>query len=414
MAFFSWLRNRTSTRTPRRDGFQIRPTASRFRPRLEALEGRWLPSTLTVMNNLDTGAGSLRAAIAAANSGDKIVFAPSLNGQTITLTSGQLNISKNLTIQGPGASHLTISGDRVTRVFEVNANQLVVLTGLTINNGRAGFGGGIWNVGTLTISGCTLSGDSAFSSLTGLGGGIFNSPSGKLTVSQSTLSRDTAVSAGGGIYNLGMLTASGSTLSNNSAGGGGGGGFFIGGGSDVGAGSATATLTNCTLANNRVPFNGGGVFVNGGTTTLTNCTVSLNSTFSGDGGGIYISSSTVSILNLINTIVAGNTRPIGASGPDIFGAVATADHSLVGDGTGSLGIVNGANGNIVGGNGHPVINPLLGPLQNNGGPTQTMALLAGSPAIGHADNSKAPARDQRGLPRIDELGELTDIGAFEL
>ena len=94
--------------------------------------------------------------------------------------------------------------------------------------------------------------------------------------------------------------------------------------------------------------------------------------------------------------------------------MATADHNLVGNATGSSGIVNAVNGNIVGGNGHPVINALLGPLQNNGGPTQTMALLAGSPAIGHADNSKAPAKDQRGLPRIDELGELTDIGAFEL
>jgi hypothetical protein len=133
------------------------------------------------------------------------------------------------------------------------------------------------------------------------------------------------------------------------------------------------------------------------------------------GGGIYISSFIAGILNLINTIVAGNTTPIGVGGPDIFGFVATADHNLIGDGNGSLGISNGVNENIVGGElGHPVINADLGPLQNNGGPTQTMALLAGSRAIGHADNSKAPAKDQRGLPRIDEAGETTDIGAFEL
>ena len=94
--------------------------------------------------------------------------------------------------------------------------------------------------------------------------------------------------------------------------------------------------------------------------------------------------------------------------------MATADHNLVGDATGASGIVNGVNGNIVGGNGHPVINADLGPLQNNGGPTETMALLAGSPAIGHADNSKATATDQRGVTRVDEPGETTDIGAFEL
>jgi hypothetical protein len=84
------------------------------------------------------------------------------------------------------------------------------------------------------------------------------------------------------------------------------------------------------------------------------------------------------------------------------------------DAAGSTGIVNGVNGNIVGGNGNPVINPLLGPLQNNGGPTQTMALLAGSPAIGHANNAKAPATDQRGFTRLDLASETTDIGAFEL
>jgi hypothetical protein len=86
----------------------------------------------------------------------------------------------------------------------------------------------------------------------------------------------------------------------------------------------------------------------------------------------------------------------------------------VGDATGSTGIVNGVNGNSVGGNSNPVINADLGPLQNNGGPTQTMALLSNSPAIGHADNSKAPATDQRGFTRLDVAGKMIDIGAFEL
>src|SRR5262245_16126875 len=106
MGLTSWLRNRLGNRAPRAPQ---RPAAPRFRPQLECLEDRWLPSTLTVTNNEDSGPGSLRADIAAAKSGDTIVFDPSLNGQTITLTSGELVINKNLTIQGPGAGLLTIS-----------------------------------------------------------------------------------------------------------------------------------------------------------------------------------------------------------------------------------------------------------------------------------------------------------------
>jgi hypothetical protein len=390
------------------------------------LEGRWLPSNLTVMNNLDSGPGSLRAEIAASNSGDTIVFfGPNLNGQTITLTSGELEITHSLTILGLGAGHLTISGNNQSRVFEVNGGQAVSLMAMTISNGNAqgsnggailndnasllvrgctisnsaasGFGGGIYNISTLIVSRCTLSNDHAYE-----GGGIYNTGPARLTVSQSTLTRDSASFLGGGIDNLGTLTISASTLSSNRVFGSlsSGGGIYAGG---------LATLTNCTLSGNQTISGGqgGGLFVVGNA-TLTNCTLSLN--LAGIGGGIYVKGPS-GILNLTNTIVANTSNN---PAPDIFGHVATADHNLVGNASGSTGIVNGVNGNIVGGNGHPVINALLGPLQNNGGPTQTMALLAGSPAIGHADNSKAPATDQRGLPRIEELGELTDIGAFEL
>ena len=107
----------------------------RFRPRLEGLEERTVLSTLTVTNNLDSGAGSLRAAIKAAGSGDTIVFAPTLDGQTITLTSGELAISKSLDIEGPGASLLAVSGNNAGRVFDVSQNQktvAVTIAGLTI------------------------------------------------------------------------------------------------------------------------------------------------------------------------------------------------------------------------------------------------------------------------------------------
>ena len=113
----------------------VKPHA--FHPRSELLEGRALLSTLTVTNNLDSGKGSLRYEIAHANKNDTIVFAPSLDGQTITLTSGELVITKGLTIQGPGAGQLTISGGNNWRVFDVNASSPVVLSGLTISNGEA-------------------------------------------------------------------------------------------------------------------------------------------------------------------------------------------------------------------------------------------------------------------------------------
>jgi predicted outer membrane repeat protein len=249
---------------------------------------------------------------------------------------------------------------------------------------------------TLTVSGCTISNSYGWT-----GGGILND--GTLTVSNSTLSGNKAIS-GGGLYNNGsrLMTLNACTLAGNSARE--GGAIFN---------EVHATLTNCTLANNKASTYGGALYVSSdGLITMAYCTVSLNSATYG--GGIYISFSRPGLmsLGLFDTIVAGNTASI--SDPDIDGAVATADHNLVGDATGSSGIVNGVNGNIVGGNGNPVINALLGPLQNNGGPTETMALLAGSPALGHADNSKAPAADQRGITRGDEAGEATDIGAFEL
>src|SRR5437762_10863248 len=118
MQLLSWLSKRITGRPQTRSTPAHRP-APRFRPQLETLEARDVPSTLTVLNNLDSGAGSLRAEIAAANSKDTIVFAPSLDGQTIALTSGELAITKSLTIQGPGAGLLAISGGNTWRVFEV-------------------------------------------------------------------------------------------------------------------------------------------------------------------------------------------------------------------------------------------------------------------------------------------------------
>src|SRR5262249_41641771 len=149
MLFSSWLRNRTPKHS----------TAPRFRPQLEALDGRDVPSTLTVTSNLgynvpgyDVPGLTLRDAIADAHSGDVIVFDPSLNGQTIHLASNappltnftysQLVIDKNLDIEGPGAGKLAIDADHLTRVFEVRPGVQATIAGLTIKdgNGQAGYG----------------------------------------------------------------------------------------------------------------------------------------------------------------------------------------------------------------------------------------------------------------------------------
>jgi hypothetical protein len=122
-----------------------------FLPRLESLENRTVLSTLTVLNNLDKGAGSLRDAIAHARDGDTIVFDQNLSGETITLTSGALVLKNSVDIEGPGASLLAVSGNDTSRVFDISAGLTVTIAGLTITHGRAAGnqgGGGILNVGS--------------------------------------------------------------------------------------------------------------------------------------------------------------------------------------------------------------------------------------------------------------------------
>jgi predicted outer membrane repeat protein len=293
-----------------------RPT---FRPRLEALEERYLLSTLTVLNTNDSGAGSLRADIAAAHNGDTIVFAPSLDGQTITLTSGELLIRKNLTIAGPGASQLTISGNNASRVFEVAKQENVTLSSLTISSGAApsGYlGGGILNYGTLTVSNSTLSGNTALE-----GGGIFNY--GTLTVSGSTLSYNTSEGEGGGIDSQGTLTVSGSSLFYNTS-------TTEGGG--IGN-HGTLTVSGSTLSDNSAS-KGGGIF-NAGALTVSGSTLSGNSAASA-GGGIYNTnnvSATVTVKN--SSSITGNTAPVG------FGADVFNNGVLYLDSTSIIGILDG-------------------------------------------------------------------------
>jgi hypothetical protein len=216
-----------------------------------------------VTNTNDSGPGSLRYDIAAANPGDTITFAPSLAGQTITLTGGELLITARLTIKGPGANLLAVSGGHASRVFEVAGNVMAAISGLTISNGSSDDGGAILNGGVLTLTSCTLSGNDALLD----GGGIYNT--GSLVVTGCAVSGNHAADSGGGIYNYA--------------------GTFL-------------SLSGGTLSNNTAAVDGGGLY-NGGGATVSNCTVSGNSASTGFGGGIY---TIYAKLTVTDTTFSGN------------------------------------------------------------------------------------------------------------
>jgi CSLREA domain-containing protein len=429
---------------------------------------------LLVTNTADSGAGSLRQAITDANVNpgiDAINFQTGLTG-TITLLSALPDLSTSMDINGPGPTQLTIQrstagGTPTFRIFRINSGQVVNISGLTLSNGSApggafpgNSGGAILNSGSLVLSNILISGNTADS-----GGGISNQ--GPLTLRNTIVSGNNAVVGGGISTQLQgvSLTVSiaDSTISGNNTSGSGGGLFN----SNL-AGTTTLTIINSTISGNT---GGGGAYHSvsqGGMIigTFTNVTISGNTsgTTSGFGGGIANSSqttgSTVNLaitnstisgnnvagangigggiannefgstntLTLHNTIVAGNFRNSGASSTDISSTVdPTSSSNLIGDGTGMTGISNGSNGNMVGTSGAPIL-PLLGPLANNGGPTQTHALLAGSPALDAGFNPRVtnppfsgpPFTDQRGTgfdrladgPDADATNSV-DIGAYE-
>jgi hypothetical protein len=288
-------------RTGKQNGSASRRRA--VRTTLESLEDRCVPSTLSVTNNLDNGSvGSLRYEIAQAKKGDTIVFAPSLDGQAIKLT-GELYLNKSLTVAGPGAGELTVSGGGYTRVFEVASKTKVALSGLTISNGFSHEnGGGIYidYGGTLSVSGCTLSGNTAGDS----GGGIYNA--GTATVSGSTLSGNTAATEGGfgdggGIYNAyaATLTLSNCILANNKA-------LALDMGGDAGGGiynAGTLTVSGCTLSGNVAAGSGGGIY-NAGTAMVSGSTLSSN-TAGVSGGGIY-NAYVAGVLTVSNSAFSSN------------------------------------------------------------------------------------------------------------
>jgi len=429
-------------------------------------------ATITVNNTNDSGAGSLRQAIADANDGDTVEFG--VTG-TITLTTDLLLVEKSITISGPGSNNLTLDGNHARRAFYIGWGRTVTISGLAITSGYAVDGGAIWNNhGTLTINNSTFSGNSATdggcilneggggfggsatltindSTLSGnsaeRGGVVCNrggvSGSATLTINNSTLSGNSATGFAGGIYNAGshgsaVLTINSSTLSGNSTPNWGGAisneGFsgsatltinnstLSGNSANSGAGifnsgfsgSVTLTISNSTLSSNSASSVGGGIFNEGTSSGSATLTV-LNSTLSGNsstysGGGIYnYGSSGSATLEIGNTILK-----TGASGENIFnldGTVSSDGYNLSSDNGGGFLTATADRINT---------DPMLGPLQENGGPTFTHELLNGSPAIDAGDpnfdpNAFNPPRlyDQRGSDYDRVAHGRIDIGAFE-
>jgi CSLREA domain-containing protein len=339
------------------------------------------PTTFTVDNTGDAGdlthgdgvcatAGAvctLRAAIEEANalaSCGTIAINFNIGSGAIPLVNGELTVDHNVNINGPTLNSVVISGNNLSRVFTVSGTRTAAISNLTISDGKV-FGSN--------------------------GGGISNN--GTLTLTNCIVSGNSFANAGGGLANIGgTLTLINSTVSGNT----------------TNVGGAT----------------GGGIF-NNSTLTLTNSTVTGNSANSGagnDGGGIYNSGGTI---NIRNTIIAGNFA--SHNGPDIIGNFNSLGNNLIGKSDGGSGFSDGVIGDKVGSIATP-LDPLLAPLQNNGGPTATHGLLYNSPAVEAGNdcvfnNTCVPAvgvsitTDQRGLSRQSDgdliAGPHVDIGAYE-
>ena|GEM_PF-2155402 len=320
---------------------------------LASLAGVVRPVTAATLEVCPSGCSytSIQAAIDAASDGDTISIGAGTYYEHLTL-------NKQVDLVGSGANQTTIDGSTTEGVIiEVTVRKAVTISGVTIRNGlaRKEGGGGIQNHGTLHVKDSVLrNNDSLY------GGGIHNLEYGTLEVSNSTFISNDATITGGGIQNFGVATITNSTFVENEANSGG----AIHTGSD-----GETTITNGTISGNDADVGGGGI--------------------SGDG-----------LVTITNSIVVNNTA---------------IDHgancSISGDGSisGGSNIVWPTQGEQCLGS---TVDPMLGPLQDNGGPTPTMAPLPGSPAIDGAANCDSIATDQRGIVRPQ--GEACDVGAVEI
>ena len=396
-------------------------------------------AVLVVTNTNDAGSGSLRQAILQANTAPDltiILFHGSIYGQTITLTSGELTITNDIIITAPATAPLTIRRDPAAprfRIFNVNdgnnsVGRSVTFTGLIITNGATDDrGGGIYNAENLVLQDCAVSGNSAHSgggiavsapkltvihstianNVAVVGGGVFSDSCPSLDFTDSTIDGNTTRAPGGGVwynYSGGRLTFTRCTISRNYANGG-----FQGEGGAIIFWEGDVRLTNSTVSENRASGRGGGIraatyyVIGGGRLILENTTI-FNNFAAGGGGGLQAgdqrhNSSPSPTLIMTNSVVAHNNSDISwKNGPDPA-PMELRGVNLVEDG--SVTAPNVLNQN-----------PLLGPLQHNGGPTLTHSPQTSlSPVVDSADAALAPSTDQRTAPRPRGAG--ADLGAVE-
>jgi CSLREA domain-containing protein len=411
--------------------------------------------------NTDTASGDPATGECAAGSGHDVIqfVLPGNSPWILELSAGLPNLSTNMNIQGPGPDQLTVrrNSTNAFRIFTVAGNTTVVaISGMTISNGIAPDGGGILNDGgTLTVSGSTISDNTAVSSSHGRGGGISNL--GTLTVSGSTISGNTATGGtdpgsfplggeGGGIHNgagnAGTMTVTDSTISDNTATagqpavgdtegeGGRGGGIYNESAEDADCQSLRkiTTITNSTISGNSaagISAAGGGIHNDIGPTVIKHSTITLNTAPDGTGSGAASSGDFCTSTTVLSSIISAN------QGTDVD-SVFIGDNSFISNGYNLIGDGNAAkdddpNTPVIESNAFDqtgdqtgVTDPKLGVLAENGGLTMTHALLAGSPAIDKG-NSAGQSTDQRGEPRpFDDPdvepptdGDNSDIGAFE-
>lgn len=459
MGFFSTWRGRMA-RTPVR-----RPQAAGRRLTFDILEDRTLLSVYVVDRLTDLGegkglTGDLRYCLTQAADGDEVQFG--VTG-TINLRRALPDLTHSVRIEGPGADLLTVRRNSVDyfRIFTMTTAE-VTISGLTVANGEPISGGGAISVngGTLTLADDVLTGNSVES----FGGAVFVL-SGSIVVTNSTITNNRALSGGGLYLASGGMRITNSTITNNRViGYGEGGGLYIrggvvsidhstlvgnaalgidgecyyngcedgtdgrGGGIDLAGG--LLTIDSSTLSSNEAiggnetcrydasgdlecgrsgNGQGGGLYVGGGTLVIDHTTITANSArggsglYFGDGRGNGGGVAFAIPGQTHDTILAGNSA--STSDPDISGNLGSLGHSLIGDTQGGSGfdatdLLN--------------VNPRLGPLADNGGPTLTHALLPGSPAIDAGDDTDAPDWDQRGEGFYRIIGDHIDIGAFEV
>ena len=472
MDLTSLCRRRNSSRA-RRAG-PARFTRGR-RLRLEPLEDRTLLAVFNVSPAVPDGdPGSLRNAIsqANANAGEDHIYLEagtytlSIVGDDDTNAAGDLDVTDTsgvLNIMGAGQDTTTIDAAGIDRVLHVLGGASLNVSGLTITGGRGGTysGAGIFvendyndtnvhsylSVNQCTISGnsgtgiyqidqsatgnvtasitdCTISGNWTYAERLWGGGGIA-SLSGRITISNSTISDNASYGGPGGgigsaITDLYVLncTICGNVADTCSGGGytGNGGGVFVHSGSNYGV----LEIANSTISGNRVGWqgSGSGLKVQGeGEVTITNTTITGNQTDDYSYGGAVVIT-TAAGVSIQNTIVADNDNPPGRwDWCSQSNFLSSLGNNLIGSANPESGFIDGVNGDQVGTVEAP-LDAVLGPLQDNGGPTWTHALLPGSPAIDAGTNVGAPTADQRGIARPQDGDNdenfIVDIGAYEL